>query len=96
MVLLAGGEKIDKRSRLAMTTEYIKSGKILFPLNGAEELITQMVGFGKEKHDDLVDAFSMMIIKIIESNPKPSIRRRSIVFRTPGRSWGWGTSGIFD
>ena len=45
----------------------IQSGKILFPENGAEELITQLVGFGVEKHDDLVDAFSSVIISIMDN-----------------------------
>ena len=52
---------IDKRTRLAYTTSLIRSGQILFPREGAEDLITQLVGFGIEKHDDLADAFSMLI-----------------------------------
>lgn len=51
----------DKRSRLAFTSEYIKNGTVLFPRNGCEELINQIVNFGVEKHDDLADAFSMCI-----------------------------------
>lgn len=57
----------DKRTRLSITTPMIQSGKILFPENGAEELITQLVGFGVEKHDDLVDAFSSVIISIMDN-----------------------------
>lgn len=53
--------KGDKRSRLALTTQLISEGKILFPEEGCEELIAQLVGFGVEKHDDLADAFSMLI-----------------------------------
>lgn len=56
----------DKRSRLALTTNLIRSGRILFPRQGADELITQLVGFGKEKHDDLADSFSMLVLKTIE------------------------------
>lgn len=52
---------IDKRTRLAYTTSLIRSGQVLFPREGAEDLITQLVGFGIEKHDDLADAFSMLI-----------------------------------
>lgn len=56
----------DKRSRLALTTHLIQSGKILFPRRGADALIAQLVGFGKEKHDDLADSFSMLTTKTIE------------------------------
>lgn len=47
----------DKRTRLALLSEAIKSGDILFPRTGANELINQIVNFGVEKHDDLADAF---------------------------------------
>ena len=39
----------------------IKTGKILFPKKGCEELLRQLVHFGVEKHDDLADAFSVLI-----------------------------------
>jgi predicted phage terminase large subunit-like protein len=55
----------DKKARLSLTTHLIQLGKILFPKHGAEELIEQLVGFGVEKHDDLVDAFSILILSII-------------------------------
>jgi len=58
----------DKRSRLALTTSHICSGMIIFPRQGAEKLIEQLVGFGKEKHDDLADAFSMLVLKTVEKN----------------------------
>ncbi len=35
----------DKRQRLTLTTHLIKSGKILFPKKGCEELMNQLVGF---------------------------------------------------
>jgi len=52
---------LDKRSRLALTSHLIKTGKILFPKKGCEELLRQLVHFGVEKHDDLADAFSVLI-----------------------------------
>ena len=58
----------DKRARLALTTDYIEGGKILFPKHGADLLIQQLIGFGVEKHDDLVDAFTLAINKIIEDD----------------------------
>jgi predicted phage terminase large subunit-like protein len=51
----------DKRTRLAFTSEYVKNATVLFPHRGCEELITQIVNFGIEKHDDLADAFSMCV-----------------------------------
>lgn len=58
----------DKRSRLAFTGDHIYVGKIFFPAKGAERLIGQLVNFGTEKHDDLADAFSILIFKVIERN----------------------------
>lgn len=50
----------DKRSRLISISAMIQSGKIKFPRHGAEALIRQIVGFGVERHDDLVDAFTLV------------------------------------
>ncbi|NBV76555.1 hypothetical protein EBR66_00050 [bacterium] len=50
----------DKRSRLISISAMIQSGKIKFPRHGAEALIQQIVGFGVERHDDLVDAFTIV------------------------------------
>jgi predicted phage terminase large subunit-like protein len=58
---------IDKRSRLQATTAAIQNGQILFPRVGADDLIQQLVGFGTEKHDDLVDAFTLCINHILET-----------------------------
>jgi len=55
----------DKRSRIALTSPHIQSGKVLFPKVGCDELINQLVNFGAEKHDDLADAFSMVINKAL-------------------------------
>ena len=58
----------DKRMRLSMTANLIKSGKVLFPKQGAENLIQQLTGFGIEKHDDLADAFANLVLKAVEEN----------------------------
>ena len=70
----------DKRQRLALTTYLIKSGKILFPKKGCEELIGQLVGFGYESHDVLADAFAILIIKILEISLRyrPRVRAKSV------------------
>jgi predicted phage terminase large subunit-like protein len=59
----------DKRSRLVLTAYMIQSGKVLFPRHGCEDLITQIVHFGVEKYDDLADAFSNLVISVIEDPP---------------------------
>jgi predicted phage terminase large subunit-like protein len=60
----------DKRSRLVLTASAIKSGKILFPKEGAEQLIQQIVHFGVEKHDDLADAFSNLAHSVTQDPPR--------------------------
>ena len=59
---------MDKRARLNLASPYISSAKVLFPNRGAEEVISQIVNFGIEKHDDLADALTIMILKIIEGD----------------------------
>lgn len=59
----------DKRSRLVLTAHLIKSGKVLFPREGAEQLIQQIVHFGVEKHDDLADAFANLVLSIVDNPP---------------------------
>ncbi len=55
----------DKRSRLALMSHLIQNGTILFPKKGAEELIAQLTDFGVENHDDLCDAFTINLAKIV-------------------------------
>ncbi len=55
----------DKRSRLALISHLVQNGTVLFPSHGAEELIEQLVGFGRETHDDLADAFSILLHKAL-------------------------------
>jgi len=43
----------------------IQQGKVLFPRHGTEPLITQMTGFGKERHDDLLDALVTMLLYVM-------------------------------
>ena len=64
--------KSDKTARLRLITSFIKDGNVLFPEKGCEELIEQLIGFGKEAHDDLADAFAILILKIVENTPKGS------------------------
>jgi predicted phage terminase large subunit-like protein len=58
----------DKRSRLSAAHHYIKTGHVLFPRKGCEQLIQQIMGFGVEKHDDLVDALTIAVNEIMAQN----------------------------
>lgn len=62
--------KGDKRTRLALTSTSIKSAIVKFPRHGCEELIEQLVGFGVEKHDDLADAFSLLVNTTLDKHAK--------------------------
>ena len=62
----------DKRSRLALTANLIKTGKVLFPREGAEQLIQQIVHFGVEKYDDLADAFAGLVHSAVNDPPSPA------------------------
>ncbi len=70
----------DKRTRLSMVSEYIRSGKVLFPESGADDLLKQMLNFGVEKHDDLVDALTTLLQGLIEEPPSTyNITREDVV-----------------
>lgn len=48
-----------------------------------EELIMQLTGFGIEKHDDLADAFSILMLMIIEDDtggPKVFVIKVGIIY----------------
>lgn len=53
--------KGDKRARLNLISHYIERGQVLFPEKGCEKLIQQILNFGLERHDDLVDALVTLI-----------------------------------
>ena len=65
----------DKRSRLNMIADKIQRGVILFSRTGVEDLITQLVGFGIEKHDDLVDALTTAVLTFAISESETSYVR---------------------
>ncbi len=48
----------DKETRLWAASNQIKNGQVLFPREGAEELIDQILTFGSDNYFDLVDAFT--------------------------------------
>jgi len=54
----------DKRCRLMTVGNFLQNGRVLFPKQGTELLIDQLVNFGVEKYDDLADAFSIMMHEV--------------------------------
>ncbi len=56
----------DKRARLRAIAIYIQNGTIVFPRKGCEDLIIQLLGFGVEEHDDLVDAFVYLVLGLVQ------------------------------
>jgi predicted phage terminase large subunit-like protein len=51
----------DKRSRLIAVSNYIKTGMVMFPKDGADDIIEELLGFGIEEHDDRVDSLVHLI-----------------------------------
>lgn len=59
----------DKRARVASVTHYYETSKILFPRGPlADALINQHVGFGVEKHDDMVDALTLALHEVMRKD----------------------------
>lgn len=56
----------DKYGRLSSIAPLVSDGTILFPKNGVEKLLAQLVDFGVEKHDDLADALAVLVLKAQE------------------------------
>lgn len=56
----------DKRARLRTAGVFIQNGTVLFPKTGCEDLIAQVLGFGIEDHDDLVDSLAYLILGLAE------------------------------
>lgn len=60
----------DKRARLSHAAMLIQNGTVVFPKKNAKQLITQLTGFGTERHDDLADAFCILVLGIHEAEWK--------------------------
>ena len=61
--IMPGG---DKRARLRTAGTFIQNGTVVFPRRGCEDLIAQLLGFGIEDHDDLVDALVYLILGLAD------------------------------
>jgi len=57
----------DKRSRLMSVSSYIKSGVVLFPKEGLDDIIEEVVNFGVEEHDDGMDALVHLITGLTDT-----------------------------
>ena len=60
----------SKRDRLQGVAYLIQQGVVKFPKTGVDLLKTQLINFGVEKHDDLVDALTLVLGKVLEMNHK--------------------------
>lgn len=67
---LTGGA--DKRTRLMTISPYLENSLVLFPRHGAEDLISQLLGFGVERHDDLMDAFTIAMNELSKYDRPPT------------------------
>lgn len=56
----------DKKSRISSACFYVKNGRVLFPHQGAENVIENLIGFGIEDHDDLADAFANLVLGMVK------------------------------
>lgn len=56
----------DKTARFKTAATYIQNGTVLFPRRGCEALMSQMLGFGVEEHDDLVDSLVYLILGLAD------------------------------
>jgi phage terminase large subunit-like protein len=45
-----------------VAARYVKNGTVKFPRTRCEQLLNQVLGFGSEKHDDLVDTQVYLIL----------------------------------
>jgi hypothetical protein len=64
-----GGGRKTVRNALFMAAmvaaRYIKTKVVKFPRKRCEQLLTQLLGFDAEKHDDAVDALVYLILGVI-------------------------------
>ncbi len=60
----------DKATRLSTASFYIKNSQIVFARRGCEELTDQIIYFGSERYDDLVDSFTLGVQHFIQKMGK--------------------------
>lgn len=83
----------DKRSRLSTASMLFEQGRVYFPANhSCDPIAQQLIGFGVEKHDDLVDALSMGLNYV---NTKV-VRRVSMAWVSRQGTTTWYTIDYLD
>jgi phage terminase large subunit-like protein len=65
--------KGDKAERLKMAGAPLQAKLVFFAKNGCDELKAQLTGYGYERFDDLVDAFSQGINEIMVDSFLPNL-----------------------
>ena len=80
----------DKSARLRVNSHLVQSGRVLFPKKGAEQLVEQLVNFGMEKHDDLADAFAILLGGMQENKPGEITITIIRPTRLRDQMWAWG------
>lgn len=78
----------DKRSRLMFSSHRIKNGDVVFSRTNNELLLTQLIHFGVEKHDDLSDAFSTLMLDYSDHPTKQGPRITFIDLRPRRDEYG--------
>ncbi len=58
----------SKGDRLTIAASPMQARKVFFPKDGVKDLRLQLLGFGRERYDDLVDAFTVLILEIMKDN----------------------------
>lgn len=56
----------DKRARLTAACFHVETGRVLFPEEGCEDLLENILGFGVEEHDDYADAFAYLVLGMVK------------------------------
>lgn len=69
----------DKKARFEAVSPFIIDGTVLFPQTGCEELIEQIIGFGTEEHDDLLDALVYLIMGMTKRRSFKEVGRLDIL-----------------
>ncbi len=81
-----GVGRLSKPERLNIVSPYVQAGKVFFFESGMEGLINQLLNIYSTKHDDMADAFTLGLGKVIESD-RPYYRSTA-PSEPPKDTWG--------
>ena len=63
----------DKRARLETVAPYIKDGTVVFPDQGCQDMIDQLLDFGIAENDDMVDSLTYLVFLLLITNTKKGV-----------------------